>query len=76
VLGGETVKCWRAVSAEGGAAPGQILAVGDAGVTVACGTGALRLTELQRPGGRRLAAREFLHGHAWRAGMRFDVTAD
>jgi methionyl-tRNA formyltransferase len=29
---------------------------------VACGEGALRLTELQKPGGKRLAAGEFLKG--------------
>jgi methionyl-tRNA formyltransferase len=32
------------------------------GIVVACGQGALRLTELQKPGGKRLAAAEFLKG--------------
>ena len=74
-LAGETFKCWRAVPAEGGGAPGDILAVDATGVSVACGSGALRLTELQRPGSRRLPAREFLQGHAWRPGMHFDLSA-
>ena len=48
---------------------GQIVSVNDAGVTVACGGGALRLTELQRPGGKRLPAREFLAGFALAPGQ-------
>lgn len=43
---------------------GQILLVNDAGVTVACGDGALRLTSLQRAGGKRLGAADFLRGFA------------
>ena len=49
--------------------PGQILSVNEAGVTVACGAAALRLTELQRPGGKRLPAREFLAGFALAPGQ-------
>ena len=48
---------------------GQILSINDAGITVACGDGALRLTELQRPGGKRLPAREFLRGFALAPGQ-------
>jgi len=44
------VKVWAA----------QPLAANDAGVTVACGSGALELLRLQRPGGKRLAVRDFL----------------
>jgi methionyl-tRNA formyltransferase len=53
--------------------PGQILQISDGGVTVACGQGALVLTELQRPGGKRLPAREFLRGFALQAGQRFEL---
>lgn len=52
------------------AAPGQILAVDPDGILVACGQGALRLTELQKPGGKRLPAREFLAGGKLGPGMR------
>jgi methionyl-tRNA formyltransferase len=45
-----------------GGRPGQILAADGDGIVVACGEGALRLTELQKPGGRRLASADFLHG--------------
>jgi methionyl-tRNA formyltransferase len=32
---------------------------------VACGEGAIRLTELQKPGGKRLPAAEFLKGFSF-----------
>jgi methionyl-tRNA formyltransferase len=47
-----------------------VLAADGAGVLVACGEGALRVGELQRAGGRRLAAAEFLRGCPIRAGER------
>ncbi|HEY8102170.1 MAG TPA: methionyl-tRNA formyltransferase [Burkholderiaceae bacterium] len=59
-----TIKLWcaQALPAPDGK-PGQILAANaQDGVIVACGIGALRLTELQKPGGKRLAATEFLKG--------------
>ena len=73
-LNGDVLKCWRAelVDAPGVTGlPGEIVAVDSSGVCVACGAGALRLTELQRSGGKRLGAHAFLAGHPVRAGMRF-----
>ena len=61
-LRGEAVKVWRAELAEGSGAPGSVLAARPDGVLVACGEGALRLTELQRAGGKRLPAADFLRG--------------
>ena len=75
MLNGEVVKCWRAELAEGAGAPGTVLVCGEAGITVACGEGALRLTELQRPGGRRATARQFLQAMALRPGMAFEPAA-
>jgi methionyl-tRNA formyltransferase len=74
-LDGEVLKCWRAELAEASTAapPGAILSVDPAGVRVACGSGSVYLTELQRSGGKRLAARAFLAGHALQAGMRFEL---
>ncbi|MDQ6679336.1 MAG: methionyl-tRNA formyltransferase, partial [Pseudomonadota bacterium] len=74
VLGGEVVKCWRAhvATTANAAAPGQIVATGADGIVVGCGTGALALTELQRPGGRRLEAAEFLRHGKVQVGLRFD----
>jgi methionyl-tRNA formyltransferase len=50
-----------------------VLAAGDDGIVVACGDGALRLTQLQRPGGKRLGAREFLQGGPLGPNAAFDV---
>ncbi|MDR2154923.1 MAG: methionyl-tRNA formyltransferase [Burkholderiaceae bacterium] len=79
VLNGATVKLWRAEVSIGARPPdarsGQILHSGDDGVTVACGEGALRLTQLQRVGGKRLPAREFLRGFALAAGQCFELSA-
>ena len=71
VLDGEVVKCWRGRVAVAGGVPGEILGVDDEAVRVACGVGSLDLTELQRPGGRRLGVREFLQGRPLRVGMKF-----
>ena len=72
ILDGDMIKCWRGtvVAAEG--APGAVLAVDDQGITVACGEGALRLTELQRAGGKRLGAAAFLQGRPIEPGMIFE----
>ncbi len=57
---GVTVKLWNAELAPGQGEPGQVLAADAQGLVVACGEGALRLLELQKPGGKRLPAQEFL----------------
>jgi len=67
-LGGEALKVWRAQAQEARGTPGEVLAANASGVLVACGDGALLITALQRPGGRRLAAGEFLRGVAIVAG--------
>ena len=73
-LQGEALKVWGceidSTPRMNHAGPGQILLVNDAGVHVACGDGtALILTALQRPGGKRLAAHEFLRGVQLTPGM-------
>jgi methionyl-tRNA formyltransferase len=57
---GVTVKIWNAELAQGAGSPGQVLAADAQGIVLACGEGALRLLELQKPGGKRLPAAEFL----------------
>ncbi len=75
VLDGEVLKIWdAAVSA--GAAPqptesGEILAVSQEGITVAAMNSKVLLTELQRPGGKRLRAADLLRGFEIKPGMRF-----
>ena len=72
VYGDTPVKIWeaRAIGGRGGDA-GEVAAVDATGITVACGTGALQITALQRAGGRRLDAGAFLAGCPIRVGDRF-----
>ena len=75
-LGGATIKLFNYESNSTLRPPdvrcGTILSVNDAGVSVACGSnGVLRLTELQRAGGKRLAVADFLRGFALAPGMVF-----
>ena len=68
-LDGEVVKLWRAALRPGvSGAPGQVLAAADGRLTVACGTGALDLMQLQRPGGRRIDTAAFLQARPGLAG--------
>jgi methionyl-tRNA formyltransferase len=70
LVDGVAVKIWFAEAVDGSGTPGQVLQADAGGIVVACGTGALRLIELQKPGGKRLAAAEFLKGFAL-AGLNF-----
>jgi methionyl-tRNA formyltransferase len=69
-LAGEAVKIWRAELAPGQGQPGEVIAPGP---VVACGEGALRLTELQRAGGKRGPAAVFLQARPIAMGERFDT---
>ncbi|HYD61402.1 MAG TPA: methionyl-tRNA formyltransferase [Noviherbaspirillum sp.] len=64
VFNGVPVKFWRVeLVSDAHAEPGRVLAASaQDGVLVACGQGALRVLELQKPGGKRLPAAEFLKG--------------
>ncbi|MCM2345760.1 MAG: methionyl-tRNA formyltransferase [Acidovorax soli] len=72
-LGTETIKLWDYELHSHQGTPdkryGQILSADNTGVLVACGEGALRLTSLQRSGGKRLPASEFLRGFPLQPGM-------
>jgi methionyl-tRNA formyltransferase len=69
-LAGETLKVWRAEVVEGRGAPGEVIAPGP---VVACGEAALKLTELQRAGGKRGPAAAFLQARPIAVGERFDA---
>ena len=72
LLGGEPVKIWRACAGvHGQGIPGEILHFGADGIDVACGRGILKITELQKAGGKRLSATQFLRGSPLARGERF-----
>jgi methionyl-tRNA formyltransferase len=71
LLDGEPLKIWRAGARDERGAAGTVLRVQEDAIVVGCGQGALEVTELQRPGGRRLRAAEFLRGRTLAAGSRF-----
>ena len=72
---GTEIKVWQAAPADGTGAPGAVIAIDPEGIVVAGGSGALRLESLQRAGGRRLSAREFLRGFPLAVGERFERSA-
>jgi methionyl-tRNA formyltransferase len=59
-VGGERLKVWLAEEAPGTGPAGVVLPSADSELLVACGSGALRITALQLPGGRRMTAAELL----------------
>jgi methionyl-tRNA formyltransferase len=71
LLRGDAIKIWRAHCVARQGTPGSALQAGADGVLIACGEGALQATELQRAGGTRLAAAEFLRGFPIHRGDRF-----
>ncbi|GAB6115906.1 methionyl-tRNA formyltransferase [Agathobaculum butyriciproducens] len=70
-LSGERLKVFAAEKANGNGEPGTVLEANPKkGLTVACGEGALRLTEIQLVGGKRMKATDFLRGHAIEVGTK------
>lgn len=70
-LFGERLKVFAAEKAAGNGEPGTVLeADPKKGLTVACGEGALKLTEIQLVGGKRMKATDFLRGHAIEVGTK------
>jgi methionyl-tRNA formyltransferase len=62
-IAGESVRIWAA-QALGNAhdsGPGAVLAASRDGIALACGEGTLRVTALQRPGGKRISAADYLN---------------
>jgi methionyl-tRNA formyltransferase len=74
---GQGVKIWRAEpgSPAVDAPAGTIVAAGKDGIAVACGSGTLRLLEVQPANGRRMAASAFAAGHGVVPGSRFGPAA-
>ncbi|SAK41326.1 methionyl-tRNA formyltransferase [Caballeronia calidae] len=70
-LDGSAIKIWAAQPIAGSGEPGVIADVSPEGIVVMCGRGALKLTILQKPGGKRLPVREFLAGAPLAKGQHF-----
>ena len=64
------LKIWKAGVMEKSGTAGEILSADENGIVVACGKDALKILELQREGGRRMTAREFLVGHPLKASLK------
>jgi methionyl-tRNA formyltransferase len=62
-IAGEPLRIWaaRAIELDHHAVPGRVLAAGRDGIDLACGTGALRVTAVQRAGGKRIGAVDYLN---------------
>lgn len=58
---GKMLRIWSARAIEGSAAPGRVVTAGKQGIDVGCGSGCLRLLEIQMPGAKRLSAADFLN---------------
>lgn len=69
LLDGAPLKVWAAAAATGHGTPGTVLEAGER-LVVACGDGALAISELQPAGSKRMAAAAFCAGHALAPGAR------
>ena len=67
-LAGERTRIWTALALDypPGPAPGTVVAAGPEGIDIATTRGLLRLKEVQRPGGRRVSAAEYLNARRLR----------
>ena len=65
------VRCFGAQVAAGRGAPGEVLGAGDEGLLVACGDGAVRITDVHPAGQKRIAAAQWVRGRGVRIGDVF-----
>jgi methionyl-tRNA formyltransferase len=77
IMDGSTLKIWRAsiaASTESLCAriPGEVAAINSSGITVACGEGSLILEVVQKSGGKKMNAAEFVAGHTLYPGDLFE----
>jgi methionyl-tRNA formyltransferase len=65
-IAGERLRIWaaQALPVAATAAPGSVIASMRDGIDVACAEGILRITEVQRDGGKRVAVRDYLNARA------------
>jgi methionyl-tRNA formyltransferase len=60
-VAGEMLRIWAARAIEGSGAPGSVLGISREGIDIACGEGVLRVTALQRAGGKRITAADYFN---------------
>lgn len=61
---GERLKLLRAVNCDGNGEAGTVIkADPKSGLIIACGQGAVKILEVQAPGGKRMSAEDYLRGH-------------
>ena len=75
---GQVLKIWSATAfnSDTHATPGSVVQLHADAFDVATGDGVLRVMQVQRPGGKRISAAEFLHSHALSVGMLLGASAD
>lgn len=71
-IGGKVLKVWktRVLPGKVEAVPGEVIEVGEEGITVATGDGRILILELQLEGKKRMSTIQFLLGHPVQAGER------
>jgi len=67
------LKIWEAKPLDRSGEPGHVLQADKNGIVIGCGAGALMISLLQREGGRRLSAAEFLAGHSLKIGDKVGI---
>ncbi len=66
----QLLKIWKAEPVEKSGGAGEVLSADKTGIIVGCGQNALRILELQREGGKRLTAEQFLAGVPVKPGVK------
>ena len=71
-IAGETLRIWaaHAVDQTHDATPGSVIAAGREGIDIACGKNILRITAVQRAGGKRITATDYLNARPELRGIR------
>jgi methionyl-tRNA formyltransferase len=71
-IAGETLRIWSAHAMDQAhdATPGTIVAAGREGIDIACGKNILRVTAVQRAGGKRITATDYLNARSELRGTR------
>jgi methionyl-tRNA formyltransferase len=71
----QLLKIWEVEPVERSGEAGSVLEAAKHEIIIGCGSGALRVLVLQREGGRRMSAAEFLAGHPLVAGKKIGLGA-